>query len=139
MSLIETCLLRHWPGNVRELVAEARGAAQAASATGRTLVEAIDLVPSAGAGFSRGGEESAAQHALDHRDAPLRERDSTPPVLARKATLPDREAIERALDAEGGNVTRAAKRLGLHRNQLRRWLEKNQVDPKTLTMGDEDE
>ena len=34
---------------------------------------------------------------------------------------------QEALYAEQGNVTRAAKRLGLHRNQLRRWLDKNQV------------
>jgi len=36
------------------------------------------------------------------------------------------------LRAERGNVTRAAQRLGLHRNQLRRWLVRNDVDPNGL-------
>ena len=44
---------------------------------------------------------------------------------AKRGVLPPAEEIEAALAAEAGNVTRAAKRLGLHRNQLRRWMEKN--------------
>ena len=43
----------------------------------------------------------------------------------RPATLPDHAAILGALTGESGNVTRAAKRLGLHRNQLRRYLAKH--------------
>jgi len=46
--------------------------------------------------------------------------------------FPTRAAIEEMLRAERGNVTRAAQRLGLHRNQLRRWLARNDVDPQTL-------
>jgi DNA-binding NtrC family response regulator len=38
------------------------------------------------------------------------------------APLPPHGEIEQALRAEHGNVTRAAKALGLHRNQLRRYL-----------------
>jgi DNA-binding NtrC family response regulator len=35
---------------------------------------------------------------------------------------PDDAAIERALEEHKGNVTRTAQALGMHRNQLRRWL-----------------
>jgi DNA-binding NtrC family response regulator len=42
--------------------------------------------------------------------------------------FPARAAIEEMLRAERGNVTRAAQRLGLHRNQLRRWLARNDVE-----------
>jgi ActR/RegA family two-component response regulator len=37
----------------------------------------------------------------------------------------DDQVIQAALAENGGNVTRAAKLLGLHRNQLRRWLAKH--------------
>ena len=43
--------------------------------------------------------------------------------------------VEEALRAERGNVTGAAKRLGLHRNQLRRWLAWEDLDPRPF--GDE--
>ena len=48
-----------------------------------------------------------------------------------------REAIERALRATSGNVTRSARTLGMHRNQLRRWLAKHGVDPSAFGSGDD--
>jgi DNA-binding NtrC family response regulator len=33
-----------------------------------------------------------------------------------------REVVEKALGAESGNVSATARRLGVHRNQLRRWM-----------------
>jgi transcriptional regulator with PAS, ATPase and Fis domain len=133
VGFVETCLLRRWPGNVRELAAEVRRAAQEAAAASRVVIEAIDLAASAGAGFAEGGADSAEEHAV--RELKSSAGDVSAP--ARRASLPEREMIEEALRAEGANVTRAAKRLGLHRNQLRRWLEKNGVDPKSVV--DEDE
>ncbi|HEY0991490.1 MAG TPA: helix-turn-helix domain-containing protein, partial [Kofleriaceae bacterium] len=53
------------------------------------------------------------------------ERRTPPPALVARATpapLPDRDTIVRSLLAEGGNVARTARQLGLHRNQLRRFL-----------------
>jgi transcriptional regulator of acetoin/glycerol metabolism len=108
--LVEACLLRPWPGNVRELLGAVRRAAHAARAARRTVVEAGDLEASAGAALEGGvaGDES-----------PRRE--------------PGRAEVEAALRDARGNVTGAAKRLGLHRNQLRRWLGKNpDVDPRTF-------
>ncbi len=50
-----------------------------------------------------------------------------------------RDVIEAALRREQGNVTRAARTLGWHRNQLRRWITKNNVDPKTFGSGSDDD
>lgn len=56
------------------------------------------------------------------------------PGVGRKA-LPDRDTIVRSLLAEGGNVARTARQLGLHRNQLRRFLARH----PDLAAGDGDE
>jgi transcriptional regulator with PAS, ATPase and Fis domain len=104
-GFLEACSLRAWPGNVREFLREVRQAARAALDGGRTVVESKDLSPTA-------GEEISAEV-----------KSSSQPELSR-------EAIEAGLKREQGNVTRAARALGMHRNQLRRWIARNNVDPK---------
>ena len=57
------------------------------------------------------------------------------PHLEREAPTPDgslSSRIEAALRAHRGNVTAAARALGMHRTQLRRWLEKEGVDPRAF-------
>ncbi len=110
VSFIEAASLRAWPGNVREFLREVRQSARVALDAGRSSVEAKDLSPSA-------GEEITV---------------SRPVSSPRPAAEQTPENIRAALQREKGNVTRAAKKLGLHRNQLRRWLEKNNVDPKSF-------
>jgi len=100
-SLVEAALLRPWPGNVRELLAEVRRAALAARDAGRSDVRAGDLAASAGQPF-----------------APT----VAPPAVRVRGERPAAEAVARALADAHGNVTRAARALGLHRNQLRRYL-----------------
>jgi transcriptional regulator of acetoin/glycerol metabolism len=102
-SFLEACLLRPWPGNVRELSAEVRRVAALALAGGKTSLDDSMLGKDAGMAFetARGDDPTAAPVALD------------------------RAAIEAALRDHGGNVSGAARALGLHRNQLRRWLAKN--------------
>ncbi|MFT3765845.1 MAG: sigma 54-interacting transcriptional regulator [Minicystis sp.] len=117
--LLEVCALRAWPGNVRELLGEIRRAGREALADGRTVVKDRDLAESAGR------EIEAAKP-------------STGPVAGVSPAELTRESIEAALRKEQGNVTRAARALGLHRNQLRRWITKNGVDPKVFG-GDDDE
>lgn len=102
-GFIEVCALRPWPGNVRELRAETRRSAALAAEAGRLVVAAEDL--DARAGTELGGATT---------------------------TEPPRDEIARALAEEGGNVTRAARRLGIHRNKVRRWLERHALDPKKL-------
>jgi transcriptional regulator of acetoin/glycerol metabolism len=113
---VEACALRPWPGNVRELLGAVRRAAHGARLDRRAIVEPRDL--EASAGVELGGEPRA-----EDDEAPRRE--------------PTRAEVEAALRDERGNVTGAAKRLGLHRNQLRRWLTKNPaVDPRVFEEAD---
>jgi transposase-like protein len=51
----------------------------------------------------------------------------------------DRASIERALRECDGNVTRAARALGMHRNQLRRWLTKYGDQAQNLAPGGADD
>jgi transcriptional regulator of acetoin/glycerol metabolism len=102
VAAVELCALRPWPGNVRELLQEAKHAAHAALHEGTDLVRPDHFAEEAGLALSSGRSAAPSQPA---------------------AALDD-SAIEASLAAHGGNVTRAAKALGMHRNQLRRWLSK---------------
>ncbi len=116
-TLIEACLLRPWPGNVRELVGEVRRAAFGARDAAKKVVRQEDLDASAGL-ILDGAIGPATVNLVGH---------PTSPMLAQKkiAPLPDHDSIVAALKSEDGNVTRAARALGLHRNQLRRYITKH--------------
>jgi transcriptional regulator of acetoin/glycerol metabolism len=103
VALIEACALRRWPGNVRELLHEARRAAHAALQEGTDSVRPDHLAPEAGLELGHGRSSAPA---------------------TRSAAVLEDSAITSALEQNAGNVTRAAKALGVHRNQLRRWLAK---------------
>jgi len=107
-AFIEACALRPWPGNIRELRAEVRRSAALAAEAGRITITAEDLDPRAGMAFERDDATSERAGAPD-----------------------DDDEVAQALRAEAGNVTRAARRLGVHRNKIRRWLERRGIDPKT--------
>jgi transcriptional regulator with PAS, ATPase and Fis domain len=116
-TLIEACLLRPWPGNVRELVGEVRRAAFAARDNGKKLVRQEDLDASAGL---------ILDGAIGPTTVNIQAHVTNPMIAQRKAApLPDHDSIVAALRAEDGNVTRAARALGLHRNQLRRYITKH--------------
>jgi transcriptional regulator of acetoin/glycerol metabolism len=119
VSLIEVCLLRPWPGNVRELLIEARYAAGASLADGRTVVEASHLLPTAG--------------------RPIREDPSGERAPATLQAPPSRGAVEEALRSARGNVSAASRELGLHRTQFRRLMERYHIDPKVFLSGPEEE
>jgi DNA-binding NtrC family response regulator len=101
-SLVEACALRAWPGNVRELRAEVRRALATAHALGSRILNAQALSPTAG-------------HPMEA------------PQDSRPSDLPT-DDFAAALAAEGGNVAGAARRLGVHRNRVRRWLERHDVE-----------
>ena len=111
--LVEACLLRQWPGNVRELRAAAQAAALQAHSAGRRRVEVEDLAADVGL-------------ALD---------DAQDGVIVAADHLADRQQVLAALGAEGGNIARTARALGVHRNQLRRWLAQQAIDPRALPEG----
>ncbi|MEZ4367355.1 MAG: helix-turn-helix domain-containing protein [Kofleriaceae bacterium] len=114
----QQALLGHrWPGNVRELMnVLERGVALC---TG-DVIEVDDLPPQ-----------------VRERQAP----DTVAAAAARRLTLAEleREYIERVLDDEGGNKTRAAQRLGLDRKTLYRKLEEYaRVDGATAEPSGDD-
>jgi DNA-binding NtrC family response regulator len=91
-----------WPGNLRELENAIERAILLCDAD---RIRSID-VPAGP------GDRSLEQETGDAADAPLRDR-------VRRATRQlEREAILEALDASDGNVTRAARQLGLSRRGL---------------------
>lgn len=104
VNLVEECALRPWPGNVRELMLELRRAAHA------TLQEEQQVVE--------------PQHLSKEAGTLLVGKSQEPVPVRAKGPAPTDEEIARALDEQGGNVRGTARALGIHRNQLRRWLEK---------------
>jgi transcriptional regulator with AAA-type ATPase domain len=106
-GFVEACSLRAWPGNVRELGAEVRRCVAAARAQGVSKLTAGALGATAGMRILRPDER---EHAQPY----------------------PRDDVATALAAEDGNVAGAARRLGVHRNRVRRWLERYGVDPRSF-------
>jgi transcriptional regulator with AAA-type ATPase domain len=104
-AFIEACALRHWPGNIRELRAEIRRCVAAACAREAKSLAADELDKAAGMVIAPSGK---SEHAPEF----------------------PQDEISAALAAEGGNVLAAARRLEVHRNKVRRWLERYGVDPR---------
>jgi DNA-binding NtrC family response regulator len=100
-AFIEACTQRPWPGNVRELRAEVRRCAAAVC--------------------MESGVKLTAEHLSTTAGMPIPRAESAPPASAELPT----DEIADALRAEGGNVLGAARRLGVHRNKVRRWLERH--------------
>jgi transcriptional regulator with PAS, ATPase and Fis domain len=116
VSFVELALARPWPGNVRELMLEVREAARVAASEEGDAVKARHFA--AGAGL-RPAEATGTDSGTERKSA----RRSEPPAKS--------EMLE-ALRANDGNVARTARALGVHRTQLRRWLDRDGIDPKTF-------
>jgi DNA-binding NtrC family response regulator len=121
VTLIEACALGAWPGNVRELLREVRRAGHRALEEGVTAVQPDHLAPEAGTPF--GASASVPPPVVAGGEGAIRS--TTAPPAAKSATAWSDEQITRALAENGGNVRGTARALGMHRNQLRRWLEKH--------------
>ncbi|MEQ1827565.1 MAG: sigma-54 dependent transcriptional regulator [Pirellula sp.] len=103
-----------WPGNVRELKQRVQSAAAMSEAD---RIHGVDL------GFV-GSERSLSSSGFEqYLGMPL--------VEAHQRLLEDydRVAVERALAAENGNITLAAKRLGMHRQSLQQKLKNLLIRP----------
>ncbi|MCA9663207.1 MAG: sigma 54-interacting transcriptional regulator [Myxococcales bacterium] len=124
--LIERCLLRPWPGNVRELRMAIAAAGQEAQLADRAQVLRADLPDDAGEAVDR---RAAAEASAPTNDAPAPPDRSTSSPSLRDA---EEAVVLDMLKSTGGNVSKAARRLGVHRNQLRRWLEKKGLDAGSL-------
>jgi DNA-binding NtrC family response regulator len=121
-ALVEACLLRFWPGNVRELRREIRQAAAHARTGGGERVRLEHLSPSAGLEL-RSTEEKRAEPPSPER-AP-RSGEGQPKGKRRYVRWSEsitREQVQRALAEKHGNVTEAARTLGMNRSQLYRQM-----------------
>jgi len=98
---VEACMMLPWPGNVRELLRETRRAAHAARDAREPDVRDVHLKEHAGAAIA-----------------------IAPKTIERAPTGPSEADVRAALHAASGNVSEAARTLGMHRTQLRRALEK---------------
>lgn len=154
-SLVETCLLRDWPGNIRELHAEISTAALRACAGGKASVGAEHLRAGAGAAIKRQPDSNpaittpalamaatwVAPAALPVAVAPAAESPSSRPSPSsdagpveplRRAKSPTRAQILAALIESKGNLSAAARAVGVQRTQLRRLLARYQIDLEKL-------
>ncbi|MFK7818987.1 MAG: sigma-54-dependent transcriptional regulator [Planctomycetaceae bacterium] len=103
------CMLRHnWPGNVRELQ---QGILGASAMCAGSSIEPIDL------GLATTREEPVDSFA-EFLNLPLTE------AKARLVEYFERTAISAALDQNEGNVSAAARQLGIHRQNLQQKIEK---------------
>ncbi|MDE0223338.1 MAG: sigma 54-interacting transcriptional regulator [Spirochaetaceae bacterium] len=117
-------LLAHdWPGNVRELQGVIERAAMMA---GGGVIEAADLPA---------GLEAVRTEPVAGTEP---EAGGQPRALAQVAPLAEveRRAVERALAAADGNVTRAARALGINRATLHRKLNKYGLTPQAAGNAD---
>jgi transcriptional regulator of acetoin/glycerol metabolism len=100
LAFVEAALSARWPGNVRQLRRTVEAALLAAAAEGRLSLLAADLPREAPA---------EASEAATVGDGPE----------------PSDDDVRLALSSAGGNVSVAARALGIHRSRLRRWIAKN--------------
>src|SRR5262249_55497004 len=119
------CILRHWPGNVRELLVEIRSAAQEAVAKDSERVRAEHL--SAMAGMPIGTRPSG-----ERKETPREPEAQSDPGAKAATSRPTRAQLLTALIEAKGNVSAAARELGLHRTQLKRHLDYHGIDPDRL-------
>jgi DNA-binding NtrC family response regulator len=138
VALVEACCLRPWPGNVRELLRELRRAAHAALHAGVGQVDADHLAaeagfPLVGETLVEGSQRRPRPPSSEGERKPSSESERRPPSenegRAPSATSWSDDDIRRALTENAGNVRGTARALGMHRNQLRRWLAKHPETP----------
>lgn len=137
-SLLETCLLRTWPGNVRELLLAVRTASVVARLADCATVGSQHLDAQAGAELRAASETAPAgapavplpllQDGADVDDGAPR---ATPEPAGAEASLTRAEVVG-AIVAADGNVSAAARELGLQRTQLRRLLVRYQINIQKL-------
>ncbi|MDE2395271.1 MAG: sigma-54-dependent Fis family transcriptional regulator, partial [Burkholderiales bacterium] len=136
-----TSLLQHyhWPGNVRQLFNVLRTACVMASSdpmitrehlSDDFLEDALARLPAETAAPAAAMAPPAAAAAIPNATAPLATATAGPVPVApegmRKLDELETDAIRRAVEIAGGNISEASKRLGISRNTIYRKLRWNQ-------------
>ncbi len=124
VSLIEACLLRPFPGNVRELLIEIRSALHEASVADTGRLRGEHLSETAGQLHARAldAPPAEAKSEPDAAGAAPPNPPKTPDPAAVPKARPSHAALVAALIAANLNLSETARRLGLHRTQLRRYI-----------------
>lgn len=104
LPFLEAALLREWPGNVRQLLRTVDAAIVSAQLAGRAALTSEDL-PAEEQSPTLGAEEEDDERASGGEE-------------------PSDDDIRLALKVSAGNVSVAARALGIHRSKLRRWIDK---------------
>ena len=111
-AFVDACMQRTWPGNVRELLVEVRAAVHMALAQSSKWLDEGHLAPQAGMGFP-----------------------DEPQLTSGVRDMPGRDELEAILAEHRGNISAAARTLGVHRTQLRRWLTRHGLDAAQYAPG----
>ncbi len=121
VSLIEACLLRPFPGNVRELLIEIRSALHEASVSDSERLRSEHLAKTAGQPRERSPEPPPA---ATEPGAPAEKpaQPEPPPAVPPSSPRPSQAVLVAALVESKLNLSETARRLGLHRTQLRRYV-----------------
>jgi sigma-54 dependent transcriptional regulator, acetoin dehydrogenase operon transcriptional activator AcoR len=106
LEALDALLAYDWPGNVREL---------------KNLVEQLHVMTRTGDVYVHDLPGEVAR--FEPRMSPEREKASTNPASVQSIQDAQRQVISNALAAEGGNLSKAAQRLGISRPTLYRKLE----------------
>lgn len=128
VSFVESCMLRHWPGNVRELLVEVRSAAQEAIVNDSTRLRAEHLAVTAGQQLQRVPRvpdmEPEGETQLETARSPSVQKagDGLVMTVHPASARPNRAVVLATLLDSNCNVSETARRLGLHRTELRRQL-----------------
>lgn len=128
--LVEACLLRNWPGNIRELLAEINTAAVNALSAGAAAINPDHLSENAGTALIASSPPAGAAPSFSHITSPQVESGGPPSedLAARQRAPLTRAQLMLVLVEAKGNLSKAARTLGLHRTQLRRYLEDHSID-----------
>jgi ActR/RegA family two-component response regulator len=91
------------------------------------VLDANGLSSTAGMAFGQVAHPSAAAIARLETTPPSQP--TVPQQQRVQGRTPTAEELTQALQQHEGNVARTARALGVHRTQLRRWLERYSIDP----------
>jgi transcriptional regulator of acetoin/glycerol metabolism len=133
-EVLRLCQAYQWPGNVRQLFNVLRTAAVMAAGESVITLDHLsdDFIEDARQTLNQADTRqpvaapAPAAHAVASEAAPI---PAPQPVYAEPAAAPPQslqdmeiDAIRRAVDAAGGNISEASKRLGISRNTIYRKL-----------------
>jgi sigma-54 dependent transcriptional regulator, acetoin dehydrogenase operon transcriptional activator AcoR len=119
-ALMKRFAAYRWPGNVRQLTNVLQTAAVMAS--GERYITCEHLSDDFLEDTRECAEEAVVATPAAHAATPVASAEAAPEAAARTLEQAEIDMIQQALEAEGGNISAASKRLGIARNTIYRRL-----------------